>query len=298
MNGILPLWKPKGMTSHDCVARVRRLFQLKKVGHTGTLDPEAEGVLPICIGHATKMTPFLTDTDKTYITEVTLGTATETEDSYGRTVEKKSVSKSPSQQEIENVLQLFCGNITQIAPMYSAVKVNGKKLYEYARDHESVQRPERQAVIHQLDMLETRQHANRFWLKVVCSKGTYIRTLCVDIGEKLGYPAHMSALYRTGTGTILQENTVTFQDIEEAVKLNEQKQLLLPISSCLAHMPRTTVDEQTQKRVYHGQKLTKPAQLPESGPFLVMFNEQVIALYEIDQKNSHMIKPLRVFHDD
>src|SRR5690625_2522556 len=141
MNGILPLWKPKGLTSHDCVIQVRKLFKTKKVGHTGTLDPEVEGVLPICIGQATKVVPFLTDTKKTYIAELKLGSTTETEDSYGETIKETEVDYFPSDEEINLALQSFHGEVTQIPPMYSAVKVKGKKLYEYARANEKVERP-------------------------------------------------------------------------------------------------------------------------------------------------------------
>ncbi|QKY69066.1 tRNA pseudouridine(55) synthase TruB [Lentibacillus sp. CBA3610] len=298
MNGILPLWKPKGMTSHDCVMKIRKLFQIKKVGHTGTLDPEAEGVLPVCIGQATKIAPFLTDTKKTYLTEVKLGAATETEDNCGTVVETEQVINPPSQQEVENVLQLFRGSITQVPPMYSAIKVNGKKLYEYARANEYVERPKRETFIYQLNQLENNRHHDRFWLRVVCSKGTYIRTLCVDIGNCLGYPAHMSALYRTGTGAINKENTVTFGGIEQALKVNKADQLLLSISSCLTHMQRTYVDGPTGKRVLHGQKLAKPDNLPEKDPFLVMYENQVIAVYKTHPENKTIMKPVRVFNDD
>src|SRR5699024_11128015 len=134
MNGILPLWKPKGMTSHDCVVKIRKLFRRKKVGHTGTLDPEVEGVLPICLGQGTKIVPFLTDTKKTYEAKIMLGTATDTEDSEGEDIEREEILTIPTEVEIKRVLDSFRGKITQIPPMYSAVKVNGKKLYEYARD--------------------------------------------------------------------------------------------------------------------------------------------------------------------
>ncbi|SFA76916.1 tRNA pseudouridine synthase B [Lentibacillus halodurans] len=297
MNGILPLWKPKGMTSHDCVMKVRQLFRIKKVGHTGTLDPEAEGVLPICIGQATKIAPFLTDTKKTYIAEVKLGIATETEDSHGKVIKTRQVTTPPSQQAVENVLQLFRGQITQVPPMYSAIKVHGKKLYEYARNNEQVERPKRQVVIYQLQLAD-HDHHDRFWFKVVCSKGTYIRTLCVDIGNRLGYPAHMSALYRTETGAIHKEDTVNFTDIEQAVKRNRQDQLLLSISSCLTHMERTYVDEHTRKRVLHGQKLAKHDNLPDTEPFLVMFENRVLAVYETHPENNTVIKPVRVFSDE
>lgn len=296
MNGILPLWKPKGLTSHDCVMKIRKLIHVKKVGHTGTLDPGVEGVLPVCIGQATKIAPFLTDTKKTYITEIKLGVSTETEDSQGQVVETKQVIHPPSQQEIENVLQLFRGNITQIPPMYSAIKVDGKKLYEYARENEQVERPKRKAFISQLDQLKNDDYKNRFWLKVVCSKGTYIRTLCVNIGNCLGYPAHMSELYRIGTGTINKEDTFTFSDIEQAVKAEQQEELLLSIGSCLTHMERIEVDEETRKRVLNGQKLPKSKYAPKTAPFLVAFNNQVIAIYKAHPENNTIMKPVRVFN--
>src|SRR5690625_1449047 len=177
--------------------KIRKILGTRKVGHTGTLDPEVEGVLVICIGQATKVVPFLTAMNKTYIAECSLGVATETEDAHGEIVEEKGVTHPPSEQDIEDVLKLFKGDITQIPPMYSAVKVNGKKLYEYARANEYIERPSRQVFIHDLIQLEQNsKNTNKFRFKVACSAGTYIRTLCVDIGKKLGYPAHMSDLVR------------------------------------------------------------------------------------------------------
>ncbi|HLR61851.1 MAG TPA: tRNA pseudouridine(55) synthase TruB [Lentibacillus sp.] len=297
MNGILPLWKPKGMTSHDCVLKIRKLFRLKKVGHTGTLDPEVEGVLPVCIGQATKIVPFLAHTKKNYITAVKLGISTETEDSHGQVVETKEIIYPPSQQEIENVLQSFRGKITQIPPMYSAVKVDGKKLYEYARENEYVERPERNVFIYKLEQLKYDGN-DRFWLKVECSRGTYIRTLCVDIGSRLGYPAHMSELHRTGTGAINKEDTFTFNDIEQAVKAERHEDLLLSIGSCLTHMQHIDVDKDTRKRVLYGQKLPKPEQAPETDPFLVMFDKQVLAVYQTHPDNNNVMKPVRVFNHE
>lgn len=297
MNGILPLWKPKGMTSHDCVIAIRKKFRLKKVGHTGTLDPEVEGVLPICIGQATKIVPYLTDTKKTYIAQVKLGVATETEDSYGAIIEKSSVVNSPSKQSIENVLQLFRGEITQIPPMYSAVKVNGKKLYEYARANEQVERPQRTVVIYQLSQMDGTDHKDSLKIKATCSKGTYIRTLCVDIGKKLGYPAHMSHLVRTETGIIKKEDTVTFKTIDEAVELSNQEELLLPISKGLSHLEHINVNENTKKRVLYGQKLSKPDNVSKTDPFVIMFDKQVLAIYQIHPENSDLIKPIRVFKE-
>ncbi|WP_174613326.1 tRNA pseudouridine(55) synthase TruB [Virgibacillus ihumii] len=294
MKGILPLWKPKGMTSHDCVAKVRKLFYTKKVGHTGTLDPEVEGVLPICIGQATKIVPFLTDTTKTYKAVVSLGTATDTEDAQGSIIEKKAVGISLSKQILENVLQLFLGEIEQIPPMYSAVKVNGKKLYEYARANEDVERPVRNVTIHKLDLLDFDNDQHRFTIQVVCSKGTYIRTLCVDIGRSLGYPAHMSYLVRTETGSIMQKDTVSFNELEQA---GERQQMLLPVSTGLKHLDVLEVDENMKMKVKNGQKLALPEKQLQTDPFTVMFQDDVLAIYQIHPDKPNCIKPVRVFNE-
>ncbi|MEC5422649.1 tRNA pseudouridine(55) synthase TruB [Virgibacillus sp. C22-A2] len=297
MNGILPLWKPKGMTSHDCVIRVRKLYKTKKVGHTGTLDPEVEGVLPICIGEATKIVPFLTDTQKTYSAEVRLGTATDTEDSHGQVIEEAPVLAPPTDEDIKNVLQSFKGIITQIPPMYSAVKVNGKKLYEYARANETVERPKREVTIYNIERQANsgeNDDTNSFWFKVVCSKGTYVRTLCQDIGKELGYPAHMGDLVRLETASFVKETTVTFPAIEEAVKVNRQDQLLMPIVSGLSHFERYYVDEDTKERVLNGQKLLKPENI-DSDPFVIMHHDQLLAIYQTHPEKPEQIKPVRVF---
>ncbi|MDY0405841.1 tRNA pseudouridine(55) synthase TruB [Virgibacillus sp. 179-BFC.A HS] len=299
MDGILPLWKPKGMTSHDCVMKVRKLLHTKKVGHTGTLDPEVEGVLPICIGQATKIVPFLTDTKKTYIAEMFLGIATETEDSYGEVIASKTVNHSFTEEEIDAALNSFRGKITQIPPMYSAVKVNGKKLYEYARQHIDVERPKRQVEIYELKKLPNKQPSNQvFRLKIVCSKGTYIRTLCVDIGKKLGYPAHMSALERIQTGAFAKEDTVNFAELEKAATSDDAKFLLLPIVSGLQHLKTLEVDEKTKVRVRHGQKLPRPDSITSADPFKVMHGNELLAVYQVHPDHHNEIKPVRVFNEN
>lgn len=294
MHGILPLWKPKGMTSHDCVSKIRRLYQTKKVGHTGTLDPEVEGVLPICIGQATKIVPYLTDTKKVYIAEMMLGSSTDTEDAHGEILEKVEVSHLPSNEEIHNVLKRFTGKIVQVPPMYSAVKVNGKKLYEYARANEHVERPKREVTIHDLQFIGINQ--NRIKLNITCSKGTYIRTLCVDIGEALGYPAHMSELVRTETGSFKEENTVTFKQIEDKVLLDERKDLLLPIISGLSHLDKFSVDTETSKKVLFGQKLSKPMIKLKTNPFIILYQQEILAIYQDHPTKKNQIKPVRVFN--
>ncbi len=221
-NGILILHKPRGMTSHDCVMKIRRLFQTKKVGHTGTLDPDVNGVLPICIGKATKVVEYMSGYSKEYSGEVTIGYSTTTEDKSGEQVEVKKVTDRWSKDELLQVLDSFKGTITQIPPMYSAVKINGKKLYEYARAGQTVERPERRVTIHSLQLLSDisyKEDTASFAFNVHCSKGTYVRTLAVDIGQKLGYPAHMSDLVRTASGPYSLQDSITFEELEA----NERK---------------------------------------------------------------------------
>ncbi len=297
MNGILALWKPKGFTSHDCVMKIRRIYQTKKVGHTGTLDPEVEGVLPICIGQATKIVPFLTDTTKTYIAEVMIGISTETEDAHGEIVEEKALEQPLTEEMILEVLESFKGEITQIPPMYSAVKVNGRKLYEYARANQTVERPERKVQIYEIEKLENIDSPTNFKIKVVCGKGTYIRTLCVDIGKKLGYPAHMAELERTGTGSINQEDTVTFEQLEAMKDIDELTAQLLPITAGIDHLDCLFVDDDTKQRVQFGQKLPKPAQIMKTDPFAVMYGEKLLAIYQTHPEDETLIKSVRGFND-
>ncbi|WP_411218483.1 tRNA pseudouridine(55) synthase TruB [Terribacillus saccharophilus] len=294
MNGILALWKPKGMTSHDCVFKARKILQTKKIGHTGTLDPDVEGVLPLCIGQATKIVPYLTDTSKTYVAEITLGTATETEDKSGDVIEEKQVTEAISLQSIEKVLQAFTGEIEQIPPMYSAVKVNGRKLYEYARKGEQVERPVRFVTIHDiiLDKDSVNEYGSVFRFTVSCSKGTYIRTLCVDIGKALGYPAHMSDLERIQAGAFRTQDTVTFAKMEEAMKDGSMERLLQPITKAIEFMPLIEANEEIELKVRYGQRLKRPA---EADLYRVQKGEQLLGIYETHPSYPQLLKPKRVF---
>lgn len=253
-----------------------------------------DGVLPICIGNATKIVPFLTDTKKTYIAEVKLGIATDTEDAQGTVLEEMEVSESPSTESVRNVLLSFQGSITQVPPMYSAVKVNGKKLYEYARENKTVERPKRKITIFDIELLDKKHDS--FKIKVICSKGTYIRTLCVDIGKKLGYPAHMSDLTRIKTGSFSEKNSVDFAIIEEAVMKNEESNLLFPIVKGLDHLDTLYVDETLENKVKNGQKLPIPEVLPKTNPFMVIHKNKLLAIYQIHPENKNQIKPIRVFN--
>lgn len=297
MDGIIPLWKPKGMTSHDCVMKIRNIFQTRKVGHTGTLDPNVEGVLPICVGEATKIVPYLLPLPKTYIAVCRLGIATETEDAEGKIVETREVNRFISREEIEKVLQKFRGEIEQIPPLYSAVRVKGKRLYQYARDQEEVARPKRKVTIFELDNISTEeQFQEQFTLKVVCSAGTYIRTLCVDIGRELGYPAHMSYLRRIEASSFTKKETKTFEELEKAKENKNLHQILKPLIRGLQHLPSYAVDKHMKTKIMHGQLIRRydiPIQIED--PLVFTYNNEAIAIYEIHPDKKHFLKPIRVF---
>ncbi|QDP40219.1 tRNA pseudouridine(55) synthase TruB [Radiobacillus deserti] len=300
MDGILPLWKPKGWTSHDCVMKMRRLFGTKKVGHTGTLDPDVEGVLPICIGRATKIVPFLTDTKKTYEAELLLGFSTETEDSSGKLVERKGVTEPVSDERILQALRTFKGEIEQVPPMYSAVKVNGKKLYEYAREGKLVERPIRHVQIYDIQYkreqtsFDENNQTQRISLNIICSKGTYIRTLCVDIGKTLGFPAHMSHLVRTATGSFTTPDTCTIEECEEAVAAGEKEALLAPIQKGVDHLPVLEINKDEVEKILTGQKRKRPDNIVENKPFRVEYKGELLAIYQIHPDKTEEIKPVRV----
>lgn len=211
INGIINIYKKKGYTSHDVVAKARGILRERKIGHTGTLDPDAEGVLPLCIGAATKAVPYLADVDKCYEAEVILGMTTTTEDATGEPLEYCEVNVT--KESIEKVVQSFVGNYVQTPPMYSAIKVNGVRLYELARQGIVVDRPSRAVTIYTCDIIEWIDE-KRFRIRVKCSKGTYIRTLCTDIGKALGCGAHMGYLLRTQVGAFSLDDSITLEELE------------------------------------------------------------------------------------
>lgn len=211
INGIINIYKEKGFTSHDVVAKARGILRERRIGHTGTLDPDAEGVLPICIGTATKVVPYLTDADKCYEAEVILGQTTTTEDASGEVLETHEVNVT--KEQIEEIVASFVGEYVQTPPMYSAIKVNGVRLYEYARRGEIVERPSRKVFIESCDIIEF-MAKDRFRIRVNCSKGTYIRTLCTDIGKALGCGAHMGYLLRTRVGHFRLEDSMKLSELE------------------------------------------------------------------------------------
>lgn len=212
MNGIINVNKPLKMTSHDVVYRLRKILSVKKIGHTGTLDPDASGVLPMCVGRATKTADMLTAQDKQYVAEVTMGSATDTLDASGKITASADVNVS--EEDIRRIVAGFIGETEQIPPMFSAVKINGKKLYELARKGEEAERKPRKIRINQIEIQNIDLPHKKFVMKVDCSKGTYIRTLCDDIGRKLGCYAHLSQLTRTRSGRFDISQSYTLEEIE------------------------------------------------------------------------------------
>ena len=300
MDGIVNLDKPIGKTSHDCVMMLRRLFQTKKVGHTGTLDPEVRGVLPICIGEATKIVPYLTDTKKTYQAEVTIGIATDTEDQTGDVVDKQAVDKPITAAMIQTALANFNGEITQVTPLYSAVKVNGRKLYEYARNNIPVERPLRQVHIYHLRLIDESlvqsMDTVKFKIEATVSKGTYIRTLAKDIGATLGYPAHMSHLVRTQVAAFQLADAVTIEQLTQLKAEGDIESTLQPVMAGLSHLPVYQVSGDLQQRVEYGQKLEKPAGWQDHQPYVVLNEDRLLAIYQTHPEDETLIKSMRGFN--
>ena len=234
MNGVLNVLKPPAMTSSDVVSRIRRMLSERRVGHTGTLDPGAAGVLPVCVGRATKIADYIMSADKEYIAEIRFGTETDTQDSYGTVTAKADMDISLRQ--LEEILPQFTGRILQKPPMYSAIKHEGRKLYELARKGVEVKKPAREVTVRKIKILD--EKTNRFLLRICCSKGTYIRSLCADIGHALGTCAYTSFLMRTKTGAYGIEQSYTLDELEAMCNAQEIKQALIPMEQALGDMPK------------------------------------------------------------
>ncbi len=250
VHGVLLLDKPEGVSSTYALGVAKRLLNAEKAGHTGTLDPFATGLLPLCFGEATKFAQDLLDADKIYEATVHLGVTTTTADTEGDIVATKSVDLTPEQ--IELVLQQFRGEIKQVPPMHSALKRDGKPLYEYAREGVVLEREAREVAIHALELVEF--NSPYLKIRVHCSKGTYIRVLGEDIGRALGCGAHLIALRRTGVGTLDLERSITLAEFTE-LALEEQSKALLPVDALLLSLPAIRLSEELTQRFLHGQRL-------------------------------------------
>lgn len=280
MDGIIPLWKEKGMTSHDCVFKVRKILRMKKVGHGGTLDPNVDGVLPICIGKGTKLLDYLHEYPKTYFGKIKLGFSTTTEDSEGEIVCQKLLTEKISDEEIDQAMQKFIGKIIQIPPMYSAVKVNGKRLYEYARAGEEVTRPKRDVEIYEFKRMGEVEFYDGYleWpFLVKCSKGTYVRTLAYDLGVSLGYPAHMSQLTRLSSGGFETKEAITLADLEEHAKNDNLKPVIAPIERITSKFSGINLTTEEYKKVTNGVFLALDIEEPEVALY---YQKQCVAIYK------------------
>lgn len=252
INGIVNIYKEKGYTSHDVVAVLRKVVGQKKIGHTGTLDPDATGVLPVCLGRATKVCELLTDHDKTYKALLLLGKTTDTQDISGEVLEERDPGDL-TEEEVRSCIESFIGEYDQIPPMYSALKVNGKKLYELAREGKTVERKSRKVQIHGIRILEMNLPHVR--MEVDCSKGTYIRTLCHDIGEKLQVGGCMEELERTKVGRFLKEDAVTLDEVRQKMEQGEGAELFTPLDQIFAELPAVTVTDAKAWMSYNGNDL-------------------------------------------
>ena len=251
MDGIINFFKPRGMTSHDAVYFFRKLFNIKKVGHTGTLDPNATGVLPICIGKATRISEYLLGMDKEYIGELTLGASTDTQDSDGIVI--NSSEKEVSKENIINIFNKYQGNIIQIPPMYSALKHKGEKLYELARRGVTVNRPGRQVTINEIKILNNYKNTEIiFYTK--CSSGTYIRTLCDDIGNDLGTFGYMSYLIRVGVGSFKIENSYG-KSFLKTLNQEDLLKIIIPMDKAIDHLESIVVPDILYNKLINGVKL-------------------------------------------
>ncbi|VVE23071.1 tRNA pseudouridine(55) synthase TruB [Pandoraea terrigena] len=253
LDGVLLLDKPLGLSSNDALIKAKRLLQALKAGHTGTLDPLATGLLPLCFGEATKFSQDLLEADKTYEARVRLGETTTTGDAEGEVLQTRPVTVDEA--AIRAVLPRFTGPISQVPPMYSALKRDGKPLYEYARAGQTLEREAREVTIHVLEMTECAlPDVAEFSFRVTCSKGTYVRTLAEDIGEALGCGAHLRALRRTGVGPLTLDGAVTLEDLG-ALDHAQRVARLAPVDALLRTLPTIWLDETLARRFSHGQRL-------------------------------------------
>ena len=283
MNGVLVVNKPKGFTSRDVVNKVSNLLGTKKIGHTGTLDPIATGVLVLCIGSSLKLVELLMNHDKEYVARVRLGIETDTLDITGNVV-KKDYRNTISRDDVIKVLCQFVGKIKQQVPAYSSVKVQGKKLYQYARNNEVVELPIRDVEIYSLELLDFDNNNQEFVIRCRVSKGTYIRSLVRDIGYALGTYATMLELERTSLGNFLLSDSFTLEEIEMG-----KYRLLSPMEA--VHLPVVCVSDSMEKKVKNGQVL--PTFFDDEMVYLINSKKEVLAIYQ--RKDDKFVKPYRMF---
>lgn len=297
MNGLLNLLKPSGMTSHDCVAVLRNLTGVRKIGHGGTLDPNACGVLPLCVGPATRVIEFMDHLPKAYRCELLLGLETDTLDVWGKLLaDRRGTFTPPSQEEVYEALASFSGTIDQRPPAFSAVKVAGKRLYSYAREGVQVQAEKRQVTLHELIPLAYEAEAGRLLFDVRCSKGTYIRSLCQDLGRKLGMGAAMSFLLRTESSGLHLADAFTFEELK-ALDRRDLAQVLLPLSHALDWMSRLRLSEERAALFLLGNPAfskgmisVEPDASQEARLRAVYYEQKLLGVASVDDRDSYVIR--------
>jgi len=305
INGILNIYKEKGYTSHDVVARLRGIVGQRKIGHTGTLDPDAEGVLPVCLGRATKVCDLLTDKDKTYEAVLLLGKTTDTQDISGTVLEEHDLMEL-AEERVKDCIIHFVGEYDQIPPMYSALKVNGKKLYELAREGKVIERKSRKVQIYDIQVKEI--SLPRVRMEVSCSKGTYIRTLCNDIGDQLGVGGCMESLLRTKVSRFELKDSVKISEVEKAKEEGRIEKILLPLDEVFAEYPKVIIKGRLALLAYNGNPLpgeiVKERQtaefsgVPDECKKIRVYDEQgrFIAIYRY-QKQKQVFRIEKMFFD-
>lgn len=298
MDGILNIYKEKGYTSHDVVAKLRGILKTKKIGHTGTLDPDAQGVLPVCVGRATKLCDMLTDKDKAYETVMLLGKTTDTQDITGSVLSESELGEDITTEKVTEVINSFVGEYMQVPPMYSALKVNGKKLYELARSGIEVERKARKVYIHSIEIKDI--SLPRVTMTVNCSKGTYIRTLCYDIGETLGVGGCMEELLRIKSGQFKINDSMKIDDVKKYVDDGRISDIMKPIDGVFEKYQKCVVKKEYNVLIYNGNKFSPPNVLnrtdAKDGEEVRVYDEDnfFIGIYRYNENEKKYV-PVKMF---
>ena len=297
-SGIINVYKEKGFTSFDVVAKLRGILKTKKIGHTGTLDPDAEGVLPVCIGRATKVCDILTDKDKVYEAVMLLGVETDTQDTSGEVL--KELPVEVSEEAVKEAILSFVGEYAQVPPMYSALKVNGKKLYELAREGKTVERKARNVQIFSIEILE--MDLPRVRMSVHCSKGTYIRTLCHDVGQKLGCGGCMDKLLRTKVGVFELADTLKLAEIDALAKESLVEERIISVDELFEDYTKVWMKQEFDVVVHNGNRVKKrmfEEKLSSNAERLRVYDSkgEFIGIYEYSEERSDF-KPVKMFYEN
>ena len=299
MDGILNVNKPEGWTSHDVVAKARGILRTKRIGHSGTLDPPATGVLLLCIGAATRVTDYLVDSEKEYVVRAVFGESTDTQDAVGRVLTSADAS-GLTREAVESELVGFRGKLKQTPPMVSAVHHNGRRLYELARQNLVVEREARDIEVSEFELLDFQPGERaRASFRIVCSKGTYVRTLCHDLGEKLGVGGRLEGLVRTRVGRFRVEDSITMDELQTLAAEGRVGEKMIAIPDALSHVPSRCVSDDDALAMSHGNRVALPdaSDLPEDGEMLILAGDgSLIALAKVIRDGSGAaLQPTKVF---